>query len=137
MVVKCVKCGTKNRLKPAPDGKIPACGNCGESLPWLVHATDSSFDKEINVPILALVDFWAPWCGPCRTIAPALEEMSKELVGQLKIVKLNIDENPNIASRYRVMSIPTLKLFKNGKELDTFVGAMPKGAMMQRLRPHL
>lgn len=137
MVSKCVSCGTKNRVKSTPDGKLPVCGNCGSKLPWLVHASDASFDKEVNVPILALVDFWAPWCGPCRTIAPALEEMSRELAGQLKIVKLNVDENPNISSRFRVMSIPTLKLFKDGKEIDTFIGAMPKGAMMQRIKPHL
>ena len=137
MIAECVKCGTKNRVNKTPKDKLPVCGKCGENLPWLVKATDATFDAELDTSILVLVDFWAPWCGPCRTIAPALEAMSKELAGQLKVVKLNIDENPSIQSRYRVMSIPTLKLFKDGKEVDTFVGAMPKGAMMQRIKPHL
>lgn len=136
-IVTCPACGAKNRLKTPPAGQLPACGRCGSSLPWLVKADDASFARETDAAVPVLVDFWAEWCGPCRMIAPVLEELSRELAGKLKVVKLNVDENPQTASRYRVQSIPMLMVFKHGQPVDTFVGAMPKGAMRQRLQPHL
>lgn len=92
-----------------------------------VKATDASFEQEVlkaDVPVL--VDFWAEWCGPCRMIGPSLEDISKEMDGKLKVVKLNIDENPQAPSRYNVRSIPTLLLFKNGQVAATKIGAEPK-----------
>ncbi len=90
--------------------------------------TDSSFKSDVldsNLPVV--VDFWAEWCGPCRMIAPALEEISKEMEGKVKIVKLNVDENPATAGQFGIRSIPTLMLFKDGKLASQMVGAKPKG----------
>jgi thioredoxin 2 len=133
----CAGCGAKNRLRTPPKGQLPACGKCGAVLPWLLNATDSSFAAELEAPVPVLVDFWAPWCGPCRMVAPVLEELAREQAGKLKVVKLNVDENPQTAGRYRVQSIPTLMLFGGGQALTTVVGALPKGALLQRLTPYL
>jgi thioredoxin 1 len=92
-----------------------------------VKATDASFEQEVlksDTPVL--VDFWAEWCGPCKSIAPSLEDISKEMQGKLKIVKVNIDENPMAPTRYGVRSIPTLLLFKNGQVAATKIGQAPK-----------
>jgi thioredoxin 1 len=94
--------------------------------------TDATFDKDVlkaNEPVV--VDFWAEWCGPCRMIAPALEEISKSLDGKVKIVKLNVDENPGTASKYGIMSIPTLMLFKGGQPASHHRGAAPKQKLEQ------
>ena len=98
------------------------------------NLTELDFQNEvISSKGVALVDFWAPWCGPCRMIAPVLEELSAEYNGSAKIVKVNIDENPNLATQYNVMSIPTMIIFKDGKAVDQLVGAMPKPAIAGRL----
>ena len=136
-IVICSNCGAKNRLKTPPKGQLPVCGKCGKELPWLVMGADATFAQELEAGVPVLVDFWAAWCGPCRIIAPVLEDLARELAGKLKVVKLNVDENPVVAGRFRVQSIPTLILFKDGKPVDTLIGAMPKGAMLQRLQPHL
>ena len=136
-IAVCSSCNAKNRLKIPPNGQLPVCGKCGAELPWLVKADDMTFSSEVDASIPVLVDFWAQWCGPCRVIAPVLEELSRELAGKLKIVKLNVDENPKTSQQYRVQSIPMLIVFKNAQVVDTFVGAMPKGAMLQRLTPLL
>ena len=136
-IVPCPSCGAKNRLKAPPAGTLPTCGRCGANLPWLVTATDDDFARQVDAPVTVLVDMWAPWCGPCRMVAPVLEELSRELTGRLKVVKLNVDENPVTASGYGVRSIPTLLLFRGGELVDQVVGAMPKGPLRQRLEPHL
>ena len=136
-IAKCQSCGAKNRLKIPPAGQVPVCGKCEANLPWLVNATDGSFQTEVSASVPTLVDFWAEWCGPCRMIAPVLEDLSKELAGKLKIVKLNVDENPVTSGQYKVQSIPMLLVFKEEQVVDTLVGAMPKGAMLERLKPHL
>ena len=100
----------------------------------IIHVSDDTFDGEVlksGTPVL--VDFWAEWCGPCKMIAPVLEEMAAELGDQLTITKLNVDENPEIAMRYSVMSIPTLLLFDGGDVKKKIVGAKGKGALMQEL----
>ena len=97
-----------------------------------VKTTDASFEQDVlksDTPVL--VDFWAEWCGPCRMIGPSLEEISKELDGKLKIVKINIDENPMAPTRYGVRSIPTLLLFKNGQVAATKIGALPKSKLVE------
>ena len=102
------------------------------------NVTDSSFKVDVldsEVPVL--VDFWAPWCGPCRMVAPVVEEIAAQYEGQLKVVKVNTDENPNIAGQYGIRSIPTLMIFKNGEKVDTVVGAVPKTTLSQAVEKHL
>ncbi|MBI3785690.1 MAG: thioredoxin [Deltaproteobacteria bacterium] len=96
--------------------------------------SDSSFDAEVlksNIPVL--IDFWAPWCGPCKAIAPVVEELSKEYAGKLKVVKMNVDDNPATPSRYGVRGIPNLILFKNGQVADQIVGAVPKAQLVKAI----
>lgn len=104
-----------------------------------VHAsTDATFETDVlNNDTLVLVDFWAEWCGPCRAIAPILNELSEEFDGQVKIVKVNIDENPTVPVTHGVRSIPTLMLFKGGQVLETQVGALPKPALSDWLNRSL
>ena len=136
-VATCPQCGAKNRLKAAPPDQIPICGKCKGSLPWIVTGTDISFRKELETSTPVLVDFWAGWCAPCRMTAPVLEDVARDKAGQVKVVKINIDQNPTTATQYHVQSIPTLILFKNGRPVETLVGAMSKDALLQRLSPHL
>jgi len=96
-----------------------------------IELTEQTFDEEISKDEPVLVDFWAAWCAPCRAIAPILEEIEKEQSDKIKIAKLNVDEYPDIASRFKVFSIPTLIIFKNGKELGRLVGAVPKPKLLQ------
>ncbi|MGB9676514.1 MAG: thioredoxin [Candidatus Bathyarchaeales archaeon] len=101
------------------------------------HLTDSNFDSIINKNALALIDFWAPWCGPCRALAPTIDELCKEYAGKILIGKLNVDENPQTAERFQIFSIPTLVLMKNGKEVDRIVGLVPKSSIEAILNKHL
>lgn len=99
----------------------------------MVNITDTSFENEVlKSDQLVLVDFWAPWCGPCRMVAPVLEEIAKEN-DKVKIVKLNVDENPGISGEYGIMSIPTMMVFKDGKAVDKIVGALPKPAIVSKI----
>jgi len=104
----------------------------------LLHLTDANFKKEVlesNLPVV--VDFWATWCGPCKMIAPMVEEIAKEYAGRVKIGKVNIDENPRIATHYGIMSIPTLAFFKNGKVMNQVVGALSKGDLKKKIDENL
>lgn len=99
---------------------------------------DSNFNEEIsanNVPVV--VDFWAPWCGPCKMLGPVLEELDKEYAGKVKFVKLNVDNNPVVSQKYRVTSIPTVMVFKNGETVDTMVGFRPKASVKELVNKHL
>ncbi len=100
----------------------------------IANSTTASWDKDvIDHNGLVLVDFWAVWCGPCRMIAPTIEELAGEYKGKLKVVKLNTDENPDIASRYKIMGIPTIIFFKNGEKVDQMVGAVPKPQIKSKI----
>ena len=99
-----------------------------------VPVTDATFDAEvINSSTPVIVDFWAPWCGPCKMIAPVLEEVAKEKDGSVKVAKLDVDENPQTAQRFGVMSIPTLIVIKDGREVNRVVGYMPKPKLLEKI----
>lgn len=101
-----------------------------------MEVNEENFKDEVSLG-LVLVDFWAPWCAPCRMVSPVLEELQKELTGKLKIIKVNVDENPQISSEFGVTSIPTIMIFKNGQMVDRRVGAGPKQHYMNLLESHL
>jgi thioredoxin len=147
-IIKCAKCGSNNRV----DGRAAAaqqavCGKCGTALEVKGSAegvdtskprtvTDATFERELQAagarPVL--VDAWAPWCGPCRMVAPVLDKLAAESGGRYIISKLNVDENPQTAARFGIQSIPTLLIFKNGALVDRMIGIQSKEAIAARLR---
>ncbi len=132
LILVCNKCSAKNRVPVARLNESPKCGKCGTLLPneilsRPVNVTDATFDREVLGSALpVLVDCWAPWCGPCRSIGPVFDELAAKYKGRLKIAKLNLDENPGIGARYSISSVPTLFLVKNGRIIDTLLGALPR-----------
>jgi thioredoxin 2 len=132
----CAHCGRTNRILRSRLSENPTCGACKRPIfpdaPVIV--TDATWNAVVeSCPIPVLVDFWAPWCGPCRSIAPMLEEIAKERAGRLKIAKLNVDENPQLASRFQVQAIPMLMIFRGPILVDEIRGAVPKAALQARL----
>jgi thioredoxin 2 len=128
-LITCPHCGRKNRVPTAATG-TPQCGNCHEPLPWIVNAGDDSFAEvaeKSKVPVL--VDLWAPWCGPCRMVSPALAQLATERAGSLKLVKVNVDESPQLQQRFGIQSIPTLMVLRGGKVIARQVGAAPADAL--------
>jgi thioredoxin 2 len=135
-VISCPHCGRKNRIRAQAEG-VPRCGNCHNFLPWIVDATAETFDAEIIASVPVLVDFWAPWCGPCRMVSPAVEHQAHEHAGRLKVVKLDVDTAPAISERYEIRGIPLLVLIVGGQEVDRLVGAVPEARLRDWLAPHL
>lgn len=134
--VACSACGTRNRV-PATATGTPRCAKCKAPLPWIVEAREEDFDELVQAKIPVLVDFWAPWCGPCRVVGPAVEHAAAELAGSLKVLKVNVDDAPLLASRYDIQGIPTLLLFRSGQPAARQVGALPGHALLGWLRSEL
>jgi thioredoxin 2 len=135
-IVVCLNCGTKNRVRATGSG-VPRCSVCHTLLPWIVDASPTSFDEEIIASVPVLVDFWAPWCGPCRMVSPLVESVGREHAGHMKVVKLNVDDAPQISARFDIRGIPLLVLFRDGAEVDRLVGAVPGARLREWLEPHL
>jgi thioredoxin 2 len=130
-IVTCSNCGKRNRLPTAARG-IARCGVCHTSLPWLTAAGDGDFEQVVTAASLpVLVDLWAPWCGPCRMVAPGVEQAAQALAGRLKAVKVNVDEAPRVAERFGVQGIPTLLILRQGREIARQVGAVPPPALLR------
>jgi thioredoxin 2 len=136
-LIRCPHCGRRNRVPTAAAG-TPRCGNCHRPLPWIVTAGDDSFAEvaeRSTVPVL--VDLWAPWCGPCRTVSPALAQLAAERAGSLKLVKVNVDESPRLQQRFGIQSIPTLMVLRGGEVIARQVGAAPADALRSWLESSL
>jgi thioredoxin 2 len=133
---RCPNCGKLNRVPAVAEG-VPRCAVCHTALPWIVDIDADTFDAAVRATVPVLVDFWAPWCGPCRMVSPAVEQMARDFAGRLKAVKLDIDQAPSIAARYQVQGIPLLVLLRDGEEVDRLVGAVPPQRLRQWLEPHL
>ena len=141
-LIRCSKCGANNRvsLDSLSVGQ-PVCGRCKTPLAFAdspLTITDANFGSEVEKsPLPVLLDFWAAWCGPCRMVAPVVEQLAKELSGKVRVGKIDVDANQRTAGRFRVQSIPTLLILKDGMEIDRIVGAASKEAIVRRLQPFI
>jgi len=138
-LVRCPACGTTNRVPQCKIdlGLAPVCGKCRQPLPVEqkpITVTDANYVEVVErCPLPVLLDLWAPWCAPCRMIAPAVEEIALEMAGRVRVGKLNVDENPATAGRFRVEGIPTLLVLQSGREVDRIVGLQSKDQIKLRL----
>jgi thioredoxin 2 len=124
-VIECPNCGRRNRIPATGDG-TPRCGNCHQPLPWVAEAGDATFTEIVErsaVPVV--VDMWATWCGPCRVVSPALEQVAKDLAGRVKVVKVDVDAAPAVSQRFGVQAVPTLLVVRNGRVISRRAGAAP------------
>jgi thioredoxin 2 len=139
LLIRCPACDTRNRVprEKLAQGLAPVCGRCKTPLSVdtkPVTVADATFAAEIErSPLPVLLDMWAAWCGPCRMLAPVIDELATELAGRVRVAKLNVDENPMTAARFHVHSIPMLLVFKAGREVDRLVGVQPKAEIVRRL----
>lgn len=128
-VIACTNCSAKNRVPATATGR-PRCAKCRQWLPWIADAGDLDFgDVAEQSPVPVLVDLWATWCGPCRAVSPALEQLARERAGRLKLVKVDVDAAPQLARRFGVQAVPTLLLLDHGRVLARQSGAAPVAAL--------
>lgn len=129
--IKCEHCGRTNRIPPVGAGR-PMCGHCQRPLPWMVDAGDDDFvEIAEESSLFVLVDMWAPWCGPCRMVSPALEKVAKDLAGRVKLVKVNVDAAPQTSQRFTVQAVPTLLLLDRGRIVARQAGALSAPALRE------
>ena len=132
-VVTCPHCGKRNRVPSVADG-VPRCGNCHNSLPWIAEAGDDDFAavaERASIPVL--VDFWATWCGPCRMVSPALEQLATERTGVIKLVKVDVDRAPALGQRFQIQAVPTLLVLRGGEVAARQAGAAPVAVLRRWL----
>ena len=128
-LIRCGHCGQMNRVPTAAAG-IPRCGKCHQPLPWIADADDATFGEVADAAkIPVIVNLWAPWCGPCRMVSPALEQLARDLAGQVKLVKVNVDTSPQISQRFDAQAIPTLLVLRDGRVAARQTGAAPLAAL--------
>lgn len=128
-VVACDQCGTKNRVPKSSRG-VPRCGRCHAALAWITDAGDDDFDAVARGASLGvLIDLWAEWCGPCKTVSPILRQLAHRFAGRLKVVQVNVDQAPAVARRFGVQSIPMLAFLRNGEVVAQRIGAAPASAL--------
>lgn len=138
LIIRCGSCGSANRVTSGTEKGTPVCGKCKsplliETRPLVV--TDTNYAAEVeSSPLPVLLDLWAAWCGPCRMIAPIVEQIARELAGRVRVGKLDVDQHPQTAARFNVQGIPTLLILKNGREIDRIVGAASKETILARLK---
>lgn len=132
-IVACPSCGKRNRVPAAASG-LPRCASCKSPLPWLVDAAADTFEAAARTSLPVLVDLWAPWCGPCRTVAPGVARAADELAGRLKVIKVNVDEAPTVSAKFGVQGIPTLLVLRDGRAIARQVGALPADRLLAWVR---
>jgi thioredoxin 2 len=132
-IVVCPSCGTRNRV-PASAAGLPRCASCHGDLPWLVESGETDFAGAIQSRLPVRGDLWAPWCGPCKMVAPGVERAASELAGRLKVVKVNVDQAPDVSARYEVQGIPTLLVLLDGAVIGRQVGALPADRLVAWVR---
>lgn len=136
--IRCGGCGAVNRIPPGKSHLRARCGRCRAPLPpepaEPLVVTDASFEDDVlRTPMPVLLDCWAPWCAPCRTLAPVIDALARSYAGRVRVAKLNVDENPGVAARYAIQGIPTLLLFEGGNLRDRLVGVHPRATLEARL----
>ena len=140
LLIPCTNCGATNRVPPEKirQGLSPICGRCKQPLstaqqPLII--TDATFAAEVEQsPLPVLLDMWAPWCGPCRALAPTVEALATELAGRVRVAKLNVDENPATSARFNIQGIPALLVLRAGREVGRIVGLQPKTEILRQLQ---